>query len=134
MQLMTRKEYLDWLCRWQDKQIIKVVSGVRRCGKSTLFTLFKQNLLKQGVDEKQIISINLEAMEFEALRDYHTLYQYINNRLQQDCKMRYSIARNIKKLSTACSLKIIAIYILQVPTLILCPESWQPFFPADTLN
>lgn len=86
MQLIPRKEYLDWLCRWRDKQIIKVVSGVRRCGKSTLFTLFKQNLLKQGVDEKQIISINFEAMEFEALRDYHTLYQYINDHLQQDCK------------------------------------------------
>ena len=77
---------MDWLCRWRDKQIIKVVSGVRRCGKSTLFTLFKQNLLKQGVGEKQIISINFEAMEFEALQDYHTLYQYINDRLQQDCK------------------------------------------------
>lgn len=86
MQLIPRKEYLDWLCRWRDKQIIKVVSGVRRCGKSTLFTLFKQNLLKQGVDEKQIISINFEAMEFETLRDYHTLYQYINDHLQQDCK------------------------------------------------
>ena len=86
MQLISRKEYLDWLCRWQDKQIIKVVSGVRRCGKSTMFTLFKQNLLKRGIDEKQIISINFEAMEFEALRDYHTLYQYINDRLQQDCK------------------------------------------------
>lgn len=86
MQLIPRKEYLDWLRRWQDKQIIKVVSGVRRCGKSTLFTLFKQNLLKQGVVEKQIISINFEAMEFEALWDYHTLYQYINDRLQQDCK------------------------------------------------
>ena len=86
MQLIPRTEYLDWLCRWRDKQIIKVVSGVRRCGKSTLFTLFKQNLLKQGVDEKQIISINFEAMEFEALRDYHTLYQYINDHLQQDCK------------------------------------------------
>lgn len=86
MQLIPRKEYLDWLCRWRDKQIIKVVSGVRRCGKSTLLTLFKQNLLKQGVGEKQIISINFEAMEFEALQDYHTLYQYINDRLQQDCK------------------------------------------------
>lgn len=86
MQLIPRKEYLDWLCCWQDKQIIKVVSGVRRCGKSTMFTLFKQNLLKRGIDEKQIISINFEAMEFEALRDYHTLYQYINDHLQQDCK------------------------------------------------
>ena len=86
MQLIPRKEYLDCLCRWQDKQIIKVVSGVRRCGKSTMFTLFKQNLLKRGVDEKQIISINFEAMEFEALRDYHTLYQYINDHLQQECK------------------------------------------------
>ena len=86
MQLIPRKEYLDWLCRWQGKEIIKVVSGVRRCGKSTMFTLFKQNLLKRGVDEKQIISINFEAMEFEALRDYHTLYQYINDHLQQECK------------------------------------------------
>ena len=86
MQLIPRKEYLDWLCRWRDKQIIKVVSGVRRCGKSTLLTLFKQNLLKQGVGEKQIISINFEAMEFEALQDYHTFYQYINDRLQQYCK------------------------------------------------
>lgn len=86
MQLIPRKEYLDWLCCWQDKQIIKVVSGVRRCGKSTMFTLFKQNLLKRGVDEKQIININFEAMEFEALRDYHTLYQYINDHLQQECK------------------------------------------------
>ena len=90
MQLIPRKEYLDWLCRWQDKQIIKVVSGVTPLRKNQpCLRCLKQNLLKQGVDEKQIISINLEAMEFEALRDYHTLYQYINDRLQQDCKKLY---------------------------------------------
>lgn len=88
MQLVERKEYLNWLKRWQDKQIIKVVSGVRRCGKSTLFSLFKAELLKQGVAAEQIISINFEAIEFEELQDYRVLYKYITERLQAD-KMNY---------------------------------------------
>ena len=88
MRVIERKEYLDWLKRWQDKQIIKVVSGVRRCGKSTLFSLFKAEILKQQVTAEQIISINFEAIEFECLQDYRTLYKYITERLQPD-KMNY---------------------------------------------
>lgn len=88
MQLIEREEYLDWLKRWQDKQIIKVVSGVRRCGKSTLFSLFKAELVKQHVSAEQIISINFEAIEFEQLRDYRALYQYIIEHLQTG-KMNY---------------------------------------------
>ena len=57
-----RKEYLDFLIKSKDKQIIKVVSGVRRCGKSTLFEIYKDYLLKNGVEKIQIISINFEDM------------------------------------------------------------------------
>ena len=88
MQLIKRDEYLRWLTRWRDKQIIKVVSGVRRCGKSTLFTLFKKELLSAGVEQKQIISINFEAIEYEELKDYRILYKYILERLQSE-KMNY---------------------------------------------
>lgn len=82
MQLIERQEYLAWLERWQSKQIIKVVSGVRRCGKSTLFDLFRQRLLRQGVRPEQILTVNFEAIEFETLRDYHRLYTYISEHLQ----------------------------------------------------
>ena len=58
MQRIERKEYLDWLIRWREQQIIKVVSGVRRCGKSTLFDIYQDWLLNQGVDERQIISMS----------------------------------------------------------------------------
>lgn len=88
MELIDRYEYISWLERWQDKQIIKVVSGVRRCGKSTLFDLFKKQLLATGTAEKQIISINFEAIEFENLRDYKSLYKYIVERIQND-RMNY---------------------------------------------
>ena len=60
MEHIKRSEYLDWLIRWKDQQIIKVVSGIRRCGKSTLFEIFQQHLLKNGVAPEQIISINFE--------------------------------------------------------------------------
>ena len=57
--------------------IFKVVSGVRRCGKSTLFELFKQELLASGVKANQIISINFEDLEYEPLQEYHALHEYI---------------------------------------------------------
>ncbi len=79
-----RPEYLDWLKIWKEKQIIKVVSGVRRCGKSTLFDIYKDWLKDNGVASSQIISINFESIEFEPLADYHILYEYILSRLVPD--------------------------------------------------
>lgn len=79
-----RPEYLDWLNGWKEKQIIKVVSGVRRCGKSTLFDIFKDHLKENGVDSSQIISINFESIDYEPLSDYHALYEYISERLTQN--------------------------------------------------
>ncbi len=74
-----RKEYLDFLVKSKDRQIIKVVSGVRRCGKSTLFEIYKDFLL-----ENQIISINFEDMDYEELTDYKKLYEYIKSKMIED--------------------------------------------------
>ena len=81
-----RKEYLDFLIKSKDKQIIKVVSGVRRCGKSTLFEIYKDYLLKNGVEKIQIISINFENMDYEELTDYKKLYKYIKSKMLTDKK------------------------------------------------
>ena len=81
-----RKEYLDFLVKSKDRQIIKVVSGVRRCGKSTLFEIYKDFLLENGVAKNQIISINFEDMDYEELTDYKKLYEYIKSKMIRDKK------------------------------------------------
>lgn len=83
-----RPEYLEWLKQWKEQQIIKVVSGVRRCGKSTLFEIYKDWLKNSGVRSEQIISINFEDIDFEQLTEYHSLYNHIKERLTPD-KMNY---------------------------------------------
>lgn len=70
--------YLHWLLKWKDQQIIKVVTGMRRCGKSTLFAMYQDYLLTHGVTKEQIVAIN-----FKDLTDYKALYNYIKNRLLQ---------------------------------------------------
>ena len=88
MKLIERTEYLDWLKSWKEQQIIKVVSGVRRCGKSTLFELYKGWLVDNGIDKQQIISINFEDIEYEDLTGYRKLYDFIKTKLVPD-KMNY---------------------------------------------
>lgn len=85
--MVQRKEYLDWLKNWQEKQVIKVVTGVRRCGKSTLFELYIEYLKQTGVLDEQIVLINLEDVEYEDLLTYKALYQYVKERL---CKDKYT--------------------------------------------
>ena len=79
--MIARKIYLEKLKSLQDKQLIKVVTGIRRCGKSTLLSLFQDYLLENGVDKNQIISINFENVDFEELQDYKKLHQYIDQKL-----------------------------------------------------
>ena len=88
MTKINREEYMDWLIRWKDRQIIKVVSGVRRCGKSTMFDMFREYLLTDGVSRSQIIMLNFEDIEYEELTDYQKLYYYIKERLLPD-QMNY---------------------------------------------
>ena len=75
--MIQRTQYLNKLKLFKDKQIIKVITGIRRCGKSTLFTLFQDSLVKSGISKAQIQSINFEDMFYTELQDYKKLHQYI---------------------------------------------------------
>lgn len=79
--MVQRTEYLNELIGWKDEQVIKVITGIRRCGKSTLMMQFREYLKTQGVAEKQIISVNFEELEYEDLLDYKKLYAYLKERL-----------------------------------------------------
>lgn len=86
--LLQRTEYLNKLIAFKDKQLIKIVTGVRRCGKSTLLGIYQDWLKSQGVEAGQIIDINFEDLDFEDLTDYKKLYAYLKERLSGD-KMTY---------------------------------------------
>ena len=81
--MIERKEYLDELKKWMNKDLIKVVTGIRRCGKSTLFELFISYLKETGISDEQIIQINLESADYD-FKDYKELYQYIVSKLSDD--------------------------------------------------
>ena len=87
--LINRKEYLDFLIKLKDKNIIKVVTGIRRCGKSTLFELYKNYLHEIGVRDEQIISLNFENPSDMKFSDWKELYNYINDRV--DSKKMYYV-------------------------------------------
>lgn len=81
--MIERNEYLDELKRWKDKDLIKVITGIRRCGKSTLFELFIDYLKQTGVKDDHIISINLESPEYD-FKDYKELYDYVNEKIKDN--------------------------------------------------
>lgn len=83
--MIERTIYLEELKRWKDKDLIKVVTGIRRCGKSTLFELFINYLKEDNIAEEQIIHINLEDADYD-FKNYKDLYDYISNKLNPQKK------------------------------------------------
>lgn len=83
--LIARPDYLEQLIRFRDKKLIKVITGIRRCGKSTLLDLYEDYLKSQGVEDRQVIRLNLEFPEYHELQTYMQLYDYIKKQLQEDC-------------------------------------------------
>lgn len=81
--MIERPEYLEELKKWRDKDLIKVITGIRRCGKSTLFELFINYLKKDNISDDQIIHINLEDVDYE-FTGYKELYDYINAKIDSD--------------------------------------------------
>lgn len=79
--MVERKEYLERLIEWKDEQVIKVVTGIRRCGKSTLLLQYQTWLKENGISDDQIVSINFEELEYEELQDYRKLYAFLKDRL-----------------------------------------------------
>ncbi|MCO8297450.1 ATP-binding protein [Tetragenococcus halophilus] len=84
--MIQRPSYLERLKQVKDKQIIKVLTGVRRCGKSTILQMFQQQLLEEGVKQSQIIFINFEDLANEKYLDYHELYYHLDNSMDESQK------------------------------------------------
>ena len=96
--MVERKEYLDELIGWKDEQVIKVVTGIRRCGKSTLLAQYQTWLKENGIADAQIVSINFEELEYEELLDYKKLYAYLKERLIPE-KNTYIFLDEIQKVA-----------------------------------
>lgn len=94
-QKILREEYFERLRNLKHKKLIKIVTGIRRCGKSTVLDMFKEELLSNGVEENQIIFINFEDYENKSLRNPESLYNYIKQRLTS--KMNYIFLDEIQR-------------------------------------
>ncbi len=95
--MIERTEYLEELKRWKDKDLIKVITGIRRCGKSTLFELFINYLKENNVNDKQIIHINLEDADYD-FKNYKELYNYISKKLDSE-KQYYVFLDEVQNVS-----------------------------------
>lgn len=94
--MIQRKEFLNELIKWKNEKVIKVITGMRRAGKSTLLMQYQDYLRQSGVEESRIVSINFEELEYEELCDYRKLYDYIKDRLIEG-KTTYIFLDEIQK-------------------------------------
>jgi len=85
--MINRPIYIDRLRKWFNKPVIKIISGVRRSGKSTLMKLFIQQLIKENIGKESILYINKESLEFEHIKNYTDLYQYVRSH-HKKCKQK----------------------------------------------
>lgn len=88
MKRLERNNYLEKLMAFRDKHIIKIITGIRRCGKSTLMEIYQDALRSRGVAEGQIVAVNFEDFDFRALRQPEQLHAYIKERITPG-KMTY---------------------------------------------
>lgn len=96
--MIARIQYLENLICFRDKQLIKVVTGIRRCGKSTLFELYQEYLLQNGVEQRQIIAYNLEAGEYADVKDNKDLFRLVADRLCSDA-MNYIFLDEVQRVT-----------------------------------
>lgn len=85
-ELINRPEYLNQLIQNKDVDLVKIVTGIRRCGKSSLLDLFHQYLLAHGVADSNIIHMNLESLRYRDLKDYLAFYDYVSDRIAKSGK------------------------------------------------
>lgn len=86
VKLINRPEYLKHLIQNRDVDLVKIVTGIRRCGKSSLLELYHQYLLEQGVKEDHIVHMNLESLRYRDLSDYLTFYDYVSGQIPREGK------------------------------------------------
>ncbi len=85
-ELINRPEYLNQLIENKDVDLVKIVTGIRRCGKSSLLDLFHQYLSDSGVIDANIIHMNLESLRYRNLSDYLHFYDYVSERIPKEGK------------------------------------------------
>jgi predicted AAA+ superfamily ATPase len=86
--MFEREQYLKKIEPFMEKPIIKVVSGLRRCGKSTFLKMLINRIIRNGAAEKNIVYISMELMEFEFITDYRVLYEYVKKKIQKNNKQK----------------------------------------------
>ena len=96
--MIQRNEYLNTLISFKEKQLIKVVTGIRRCGKSTLFELYQDYLRSEGVADGQIVSVNLEDGEYDDIETYKQLYKFITGKFVPD-KMTFVFIDEVQRVA-----------------------------------
>ncbi len=79
--MIIRQKYLDKLTAFQDTDLVKVVTGIRRCGKSTLLDMMREHLAQQGIPENRLLTFKMESMEFASITDYRELYDLVISRI-----------------------------------------------------
>ena len=98
--MKNRDLYLSQLIQYKDKSLIKVVTGIRRCGKSTLLSLFSNHLIDTGISKENIIRMNFESFEFGHISDYKQMHSYIKERLLNDKQKHYLLLDEVQIISS----------------------------------
>ena len=98
--MKNRDLYLNQLIQFKDKKLIKVITGLRRSGKSTLLSLFENHLITSGVDRNNIIRMNFESFEFDEITNYKELHTYINERILDPNKRHYILLDEVQQVSS----------------------------------
>ena len=97
--MKNRDLYLTRLIQYRDKPLIKVITGIRRCGKSTLLSLFEQHLLETGVAEEHIIRMNFESFEYDEITSYKELHAYIKRRIMDPGEKHYILLDEVQQVT-----------------------------------
>ncbi|MBN2857054.1 MAG: ATP-binding protein [Candidatus Delongbacteria bacterium] len=93
----SRELYITKLMKYIDKPMIKVLTGIRRCGKSTLLRLVHKELLNRGEEAKNIVYINHESLEFGFIKDYNDLYKFVNGELKNRKGRKYILLDEVQE-------------------------------------
>lgn len=95
-----RDLYLTQLIKYRDKPLIKVITGIRRCGKSTLLSLFEKHLVESGVSKDHIIRMNFESFEFHDISSYKELYSYIKDKIVNPVDKHYILLDEVQQVES----------------------------------
>ncbi len=96
--MIQRERYMQEIRDFMDKPVVKIITGMRRCGKSALLELTREELRRRGVQEQNIISMNFESLRYEAFKDYRALYQEVCKRADRaQGEGLYPLRRNPKR-------------------------------------